>query len=83
MSSFCHLIIILSEYILNSVRRREQPWHTPSLISISPHSLELHFINILFCVYMSTTAFNNICAIFIDFKIPSKISLCTLLYTFS
>lgn len=50
MSSFCHLIIISSKYVLKSVGRRDQPWHTLLLISTSLHSLELQFINILLCV---------------------------------
>ena len=83
MSSFCHLIIISSKYVLRSVGRRDQPWHTVLLISTSLDSLELHFINILLCVYMSITAFNNVCAIFIDIKISSTISFCILLSAFS
>jgi hypothetical protein len=35
ISSFCHLVIILSKYILNSVGDRGQPWHTAVLISSS------------------------------------------------
>jgi hypothetical protein len=35
ISSFCHLVIILSKYILNSVGERGQPWRTPVLISSS------------------------------------------------
>jgi len=33
MSCFCHLVIISSNYISNSVGERGQPWHTPLLIS--------------------------------------------------
>jgi hypothetical protein len=46
------------------------------LISASFDSLELDFINILFCVYTSTFAFNNVSGIVLDaldFKILSKI----------
>jgi len=67
--SFCHLVIILSKYTLRSVARRVQPCHNPLLISACFDSLELNFINIVFCVYMSTTAFNNVSGIFTYFKI--------------
>jgi hypothetical protein len=33
MSCFCHLVIISSKYILNSVGEIGQPWCTPLLIS--------------------------------------------------
>ena len=69
MSSFCHLVIISSKYILNSVSKRRHPWHAALLISTSFDSLELHFINILFFVCMSTIAVNNVSGIFLDFKI--------------
>jgi hypothetical protein len=50
-----------------------QPWRSACL-----GSLEVSFINILFCVYMSSLAFNNIPGIFPDFKILYKICLCVL-----
>jgi len=59
MSSFCHLVIISYQFILNSVGERGQPWHTRLLILANFDSLELNFINILFCVYVSTVAFNK------------------------
>jgi len=52
-SSVCHLVIILSMYILNSVGETGQPWCTPLLNSASFDSLELGFINILFYVYIN------------------------------
>jgi hypothetical protein len=33
MFCFCHLVIISSKYMLNSVGESGQPWHTPLLIS--------------------------------------------------
>ena len=50
MSCFCHLVIILSKYILNSVGERGQPWRAPLLISIGFDSSLLNCFNILFCV---------------------------------
>jgi hypothetical protein len=67
--SFCHLLIISSKYVLNSVSKRGQPWYAPLLISTSFDSLELNFINILFFVYKSAIAVTNVSAIFLDFKI--------------
>jgi hypothetical protein len=67
MPSFSGLVIISSKYILNSVDERGQPWHTPLLISASFEDLELNFIDILFCVCMSTIALNNVSGIFLDF----------------
>jgi len=82
-------------YILNSVGEREKSWRTTLLIPASFDSLESDFINILFCVYTPTIAYNNVSGIIIDtldFKISIKIctqrkvlfdflnlSLCTLL----
>jgi hypothetical protein len=51
ISPFCHLVIISSKYILNSVGEREQLWRTLLLISTSFDDLELNFTDILFCVY--------------------------------
>jgi hypothetical protein len=59
--------------MLNSVGERGQPCRTPTLISASLDDLELNFIDILFCVHMSTIAFNNVCGIFLDFRISNKI----------
>jgi hypothetical protein len=56
MSSVCHLVIISSMYILNSVGETGQPWCT-LLNSASFDSLELNLINSLFCMYTSTIAF--------------------------
>jgi len=78
MSSFCHLVIISYQYILNSVGERGQPRHSHLLILASFDRLELYFINILFCVYVSTVAFNNVSGIFIEFKISNKICLCAI-----
>ena len=50
MSCFCHLVILSSKYILNSVGESGQPWRTPLLIYTGFDSLLLNFINILFCV---------------------------------
>jgi hypothetical protein len=52
ISYFCHLVIISSKYILNSVGERGKPWRTPLLISARFDSVELNFIDILFCVYV-------------------------------
>ena len=38
-SCFCHLVIISSKYILNSVGERGQTWRTPLLISTGLDSL--------------------------------------------
>ena len=46
MSSFHHLVIMSSQYILKRVGKRGQPRHTLLLISASFDSLELNFINI-------------------------------------
>jgi hypothetical protein len=43
MSSFCHLVIILSVYIVRCVDDRGQPCRTPILISASLDGLELKF----------------------------------------
>ena len=56
MSSVCHLVIISFVYVLKSVGKRGQPWCSHLLISASFDSLELNFINVLLCVYMSTIA---------------------------
>jgi hypothetical protein len=69
VSSFCHLVIISSKYILKCKGKTGQPWHTPLLISASFDSLKLNFTNIFFCLYMSTIAFSNVSGIFLDFKI--------------
>jgi len=83
MSSFFHLVILSSTYILNSVGKQGQPWHTALLISASFESLVLNFISVLFCVFMSTIAFNNVSGIFIDFKISNKVSFWILSNAFS
>ena len=44
--------------MLNNLGEEGQLWRTPLLISASFDSLELNYINILFCVYMSIIAFN-------------------------
>jgi hypothetical protein len=59
------------------------PWRTPVLISASFDDLELNFIDILFSVCMSSTAFNNVSGIFLDFRISNKICLRTLPNAFS
>ena len=74
MSWFCHLVIILSKYVLNSVGERGQPWRTPLFISTGFDSLLLNFINILFCVPLSTTAFSSVSGICLDFKLLNKLS---------
>ena len=52
MSCFCHLVIISSKYVLNSVGERGQTWRTPLLISTGLDGLLLNFINIFFvCKY--------------------------------
>jgi hypothetical protein len=51
MSSFCHLVIILSKYIFYNAGDTEQPWRAPLLISNSFYSLELNLINIGFVYY--------------------------------
>jgi len=61
---------------LNSVGKGGQPWHTTLLISANFDSLELNFINTLFCVYTSTIAFNIVSGIFLGFKISNKICFC-------
>jgi hypothetical protein len=62
MSSFCHLVIISSKCVLNSVGQSGQPWPTSVLNSASFNSLDLNFINILFVFDL-----NNISGIFIHF----------------
>jgi hypothetical protein len=69
--------------MLKSVGEKGQPWCTRLLILVSFDSLELNFINILFYVYVSTVAFNNVSGIFIDFKISNKIHRCVLSNAFS
>jgi hypothetical protein len=44
--------------MFNSVGEGGQPWRKTLLISTSFDILELNCINILFCVYLSTVAFN-------------------------
>jgi hypothetical protein len=51
VSSFCHLVIIFSKYILNSVGERGQPWHTCLLISASLMIWSLMLL-ILYFVYV-------------------------------
>jgi hypothetical protein len=51
VSSFCHLVIISSKYILNRVGERRQPWRTPLLISAGFDDMELNFIDIHFSFY--------------------------------
>jgi hypothetical protein len=75
ISSVFHLVIISPKYIINSIGERQQHWRTPLLISDSVNDLELNFIDILFCVCMSTIAFNNLPRIFLDFRISYKICL--------
>jgi hypothetical protein len=67
--SFCHLVIISSNYILNSVGEEGKPWRISLWISARFGGLELNFIDILFCVCMPTIAFNNVSGIFLDFRI--------------
>jgi hypothetical protein len=75
ISSFCHLVIISSKYILNNVGEREKPWHIPLSISASSDNLEFSFIDILFCVcpslpliiyleyfWISNNNNNNVCS---------------------
>jgi len=52
MSCFCHLVIISSKYILNSVGETWQPWGTALLICTGFDILWLNCINICFvCKY--------------------------------
>jgi hypothetical protein len=75
---FFPLAIISSKYILNNVGKRDQPWRIPLLIILASFdNLELNFIDSLFCMFMSTVAFNNASGIFLDFRIWNKISLYT------
>jgi hypothetical protein len=73
VSYFCHLVIISSKYILNSVGERVQPWCTPLLSSESFDNLELSFIDILFFVFMSIIVFNNVSGIFLDFRTSKSV----------
>jgi hypothetical protein len=57
ISSFCHLVIISSNYILNSVGEEGKPWRICLWISARFDGLELNFIDILFCVCMSTNMY--------------------------
>src|SRR5215475_3872070 len=50
VSCFCHLVIMSSKYMLNSVGERGQPCHTPLSISTSFEVLLKNFIIILFLV---------------------------------
>jgi len=56
--------------MLNSVGEGGQLWRTPLLISASFDILELNYINILFCVYMSTITSSEM--FFFYFKISMK-----------
>jgi hypothetical protein len=60
ISSFCHMVIILSKYKLKSVGEREQPWHTILSVLSSFDNLKLNFIDILFLECMSIIVFNNV-----------------------
>jgi hypothetical protein len=52
MSCFCHLVIVLSKYILNGVGERGLLQRTPLLISTGFDNLLLNFIKICFvCKY--------------------------------
>ena len=64
--------------MLHGVGESGQTWRTALLISTSLGSLEVSFISILFCVYMSADELNNVPGIFLDFKISYKICLCVL-----
>ena len=63
---------------LKQCSERGQVCRFPLLIPVSIDSLELNVINMLFCVYISSFAFNNVSGIFLDFKMSNKICLCTL-----
>ena len=76
MSSFCHLVFISSKYILNSIGKRGQSRHTPLLISSSFNSLELDFLNILFCVCVCPLL--PLIMYLEYFKISNKACLCIL-----
>jgi len=75
ISWFCHLVLISSKYILNSVGERGQPWRTPLLISTGLDNLLLYFINILLRVSISISAFSNVSGIYQDFKMLNKVCL--------
>jgi hypothetical protein len=60
ITSLYHLVIISSKHILNGVGERGKPWRTSQLISARFDDLELSFIDILFCLCMSTITFNNV-----------------------
>jgi len=83
ISSFFHLVIISSKYILNSAGEKGQPWRTSLLISASFYSLVLNFISVLFCVFMSTIACHKVSGMFLDFKISNEISFYILSNAFS
>jgi len=68
MSSFCHLVIISTNYILKNVGETGQPWHTHLLLLATFDNLELNVINISFCVSVSTIVFNNEFGRFLDLK---------------
>jgi len=82
-SFFWHLVIFSFKYILKSIGERGKLWCTALLISASLVSLELNVINTLFCVHMSTIAFNNESGAVLDFRISNKICLYVLLNAFS
>jgi hypothetical protein len=66
--------------MLHGVGESGQPWRTALLISASLDFLELSFVNILFCAYVSADALHNVRVhgIFLDFKISYIKSNCLL-----
>jgi len=54
--------------MLHVVGERGQPWRTALLISASLYSLEVSFVNVLFCVYMSANVLYNVPGMFQDLK---------------
>ena len=58
--------------ILNRVDEGGQPWHNSLLGLANFDSLDLHCINILFFVFMSTVALNNVSGMFLDFIISKS-----------
>jgi len=82
-SCFCHLVIVSSKYILNSLGERGQPWGTALLFCTGFHILWLNFINVFFvCVNMHCFVI-SVSAICLELKTLNNICLCLLSNAFS
>ena len=65
--------------MLHGEGKRGLPWRTALLISASLDSLEVGFINVLFCAYTSADVLCNVPGMFRNLKYhTSNMSLCTI-----